>query len=93
MPPKFRRGRSIAVPASAADSRGQVRSVEPDEEDASVINAKRFAEISQRVELDIQMGFPSMVSGTRMGWMINMQPVGMVVCMSRAPFIMSSRPT
>lgn len=38
-------------------------------------NARRFAEISRRAELDVQMGFPSMLSGTHMGWMLNMQPV------------------
>lgn len=93
MPPKFRRGRNVAAPVGAATTRNQTGGLEVDEEDASVMTAKRFAEISRRAELDIQMGFPSMVSGTRMGWMINMQPVRMRFCMSHRSFIISLRPT
>lgn len=54
-----------------ADTEGGVG----EEEELSIANAKRFAEISKRNEMDVQMGFPPLLSGTRMGWMLNMQPV------------------
>lgn len=67
MPPKA--GRRIASSSG--------RAVERDEEEGSqVANAKRFAEIARRAELDAQMGFEPFVSGgARIGWMLNMQPV------------------
>ncbi len=75
MPPKFRRNGGASTFASAADRRGRARAADADDDETSMANARRFAEISRRAELDVQMGFPSMLSGTHMGWMLNMQPV------------------
>ena len=53
----------------------KVKSAEPDEEELSIMNAKRFAEIGKRGELDMQMGFAPFLLGSRLGWMLNMQSV------------------
>lgn len=48
-----------------------------EDEESILLNAKRFAEINRRNELDAQLGFPPMETGTRMGWMLNMQSVSL----------------
>lgn len=69
MPPKA--GRRIA-----SSSSGRAVFERDEEEGSQVANAKRFAEIAKRAELDAQMGFEPFVSGgARIGWMLNMQPV------------------
>lgn len=82
MPPKFQRSGNASAPSGAVDTRGRAKNAEADEEEVSLVNAKRFAEISRRAELDVQMGFPSMLSGACMGWMVNMQPVRMASSMT-----------
>lgn len=69
MPPKFRRGGGFSS-VRANERNGE------DEEEMSLANAKRFAEIARRGELDTQMGFaPFLSGGARTGWMLNMQSV------------------
>ena len=49
--------------------------LEGEDEDTLTL-AKTFEEIARKNEIDLQMGFPSYVTGpTRLGWMLNMQPV------------------
>lgn len=69
MPPKLHKGPRIRT-ATYGRGGGEV-----DEEDVSIANARRFAEIARRAELDTQMGFSMMNSGSRLGWMMNMQSV------------------
>lgn len=67
------KGRARSVRVSRAGDPDQNAQ---DENEASLSNAKRFAEVARRGELDAQMGFGQFVSGNaRIGWMLNMQTV------------------
>lgn len=76
MPPKFKRGGSSSGTRHSGSVRPTTQTERDEEDEVSITNAKRFAEVARRAEIDQQMGFPSFVSGgARIGWMINMQPV------------------
>jgi hypothetical protein len=78
MPPKF-------VRKGSASGRANLNPNLPeDEEDASLVTAKRFADIARRAEMDAQMGFVPLSSGLRQGWMINMQSV-LKLCVTFCP--------